>query len=150
MSRGRRLPILGPLVWVLLLVSGMGMSASVSQAGCGRSMSSKMHADGGVVIGFEQLRALGAPMNLSTHSAFPRWPSSPCAGLQCSQERPFPVPTLQAGPRIDPWAGLELREFCLPTPSSPLAFEDDCLPSTDRADRLARPPRPSLVPRDRI
>jgi hypothetical protein len=137
MSRPSRLPISGSLVAALLLVGG----ASAARASCGHYIGATPRADGAPAIGFERLHLAGALIDTARDLGPTRTPASPCGGLGCSPDRPFPVPTPPAEPRVDLWGCLDAPPARPCAPSLPLPPDDDGPTPTDRADRLARPPR---------
>ena len=129
------------LVAALLLAGGGWLAPSTAWAGCSHYVTTAMDAQAELaaldrldsVWALSDQSRLGEPRNES--------PTAPCAGLRCSRNSTPPMTVPQAVPRIDAWGYFDLSAFALQTDSSPFLFEDDRPPSSDRAERLARPPR---------
>ena len=129
------------LVAALLLASGGWLAPSTSWAGCSHYVTTTMDRQAEV----SHLDQLDSVWSLSDQSRqgdpLAERPAAPCSGLRCSRNSTPPLTVPQAVPRIDAWGCFSLSAFALRTDSSPSLFEDDRPPSSDRADRLARPPR---------
>jgi hypothetical protein len=139
--RRRRAP--GWLVAGLVLACVAWLPSPAARAGCSHDVTTRADAARSGAIGLDRLAASGALSGGSWRISPPgRSPAGPCSGFGCSRDSRPPMAASPASPRIDAWGRFDLAAFVLRDHSSPLAPDSDSPRSLDRADRLARPPRP--------
>lgn len=131
------------LVAVLVLAGAGWCSAPEARAGCSHYVAAGAEAVRSGAADLDPLIAAGTPSEGSWRiSPLDRSPARPCSGFGCSRDSRPPMTSSLGLPRIDTWARFEFTALVLRDRSSLLAPDSDSPHPLDRADRLARPPRP--------
>jgi hypothetical protein len=141
-SQRRRRCAPGWLVAGLALACGGWLFPPAARAGCSHYITTKAGAARAATAHLDPLITSGSLSEEPGRSSPVEGPARPCSGFGCSRDSSPPTPVPSAVPRIDAWGFLDLSGFALQTHSSPLSLDGDSPHSLDRADRLARPPRP--------
>jgi hypothetical protein len=141
-SQPRRGRAPGWLVAGLVLACGGWLFPPAARAGCSHYITAKADAARSAAAPLDPLITSGSPSEEPGRGSPLQGPARPCSGFGCSPDSSPPTPVPSAAPRIDAWGYLDLSGFALQIPSSPLSPDAASPYSLDRADRLARPPRP--------
>ena len=141
-SQRRRCCAPGWLIAGLVLACGGWLTPPAARAGCSHYVATRADAARSATARLDPLISPGS-WSEDPWRSFPLdGPARPCSGFGCSRNSGPPTTAPPAVPRIDACGGLGLLGFALRTDSSPFPFAEASPHSLDRADRLARPPRP--------
>jgi hypothetical protein len=131
------------LVAVLVLAGAGWFSAPDARAGCSHYVAAGVEATRSGATDLDPLITAGASSEGSWRiSPLDRSPARPCSGFGCSRDSRPPMTSSLGLSRIDTWARFEFPASVLRDHSSLLTPDSDSPHPLDRADRLARPPRP--------
>ncbi len=142
-SHRRRCRAPGWLVAGLVLVAcGGWLFPPAARAGCSHYVATGADPARSGPAHLDPLVASGSSSEELRRSSPLEAPAGPCSGFGCSRNSTPPMTIPPAVPRIDACGGLDLSGFASRAPSSPFPLDEASPRSLDRADRLARPPRP--------
>ena len=141
-SQRRRGHAPGWLVAGLVLACGGWLFPPAARAGCSHYITTNAAATRSASAHLDPLITSGSSSEEPGRGSPLQGPARPCSGFGCSRDSSPPTPVPSAVPRIDAWGYLDLSGFAPHIHSSPLALDGASPYSWDRADRLARPPRP--------
>jgi hypothetical protein len=141
-SRPRRSRVQSWLVAGLVLACG-GWLSRPAAAGCSHYVASRADVERSRAAGLDPLVAVGElSRDRGPASPLGTPPAGRCSGFGCSGDSAPPTPVPMAVPRIEAWSCVGPIAVTVPTGSARVPLDDESLHSRDRADRLARPPRP--------